>query len=92
MRATPESILSYSPDAIFKKTIVDVVVVVNVGDGKDYALNPVASRIWELVDGERSLAQIAQALSEEFEAPYEQVLEDTLALAGWLDERGLVLF
>jgi hypothetical protein len=90
MPADPKTILSCSSNIISKKTIDNMIVVVNVETGKDYALNVVASEIFELIDGRRSLGQIAEALSLEFNAPYEQVLEDTLSLANWLLERDLV--
>ena len=40
-------------------------------------LNPVATRIWELADGERSIEAIASALCEEFEVEADRALRDT---------------
>ena len=42
-------------------------VLLDVKSGQYYALDPVAGRIWQLCDGTRSVQQIAEVLSEEFD-------------------------
>lgn len=45
-----------------------------------YSLNPVATRIWELADGETSTEAIAEKLCEEFEVDIQTALRDTEAM------------
>jgi hypothetical protein len=41
-----------------------------------YTLNSVAARIWELIDGKRSLGKIKNTLLEEFDVPETKVEKD----------------
>jgi hypothetical protein len=64
---------------IVYRTVADEALLVPVGKsdtalGYIYSLNEVASRVWELLDGSRSLKEVRAALLEEF-----QVDEKTLS-------------
>ncbi len=41
-----------------------------------YVLNPVANRIWELLDGKRTLAEVREQLLEEFEVGPQELEQD----------------
>jgi len=41
-----------------------------------YVLNPVANRIWELLDGQRNVAQVRDQLLEEFEVSPQELEQD----------------
>lgn len=41
-----------------------------------YVLNPVANRIWELLDGRRTLAEVRDQLLEEFEVSPQELEQD----------------
>jgi len=52
------------------------------------AVNETAARIWELLDGERSIATISALLAEELDAPAEQIERDVTGfLQQLLDSR-----
>ena len=53
-------------------------------------LNPVGSRIWDLIDGQRSLEQIAGVIVHEFDVAPEQAAQDVEAFIRDLLDRGLV--
>jgi pyrroloquinoline quinone biosynthesis protein D len=52
-------------------------------------LNPTAARIWELIDGTRSLDGIAATVAQEFGEPPERVLGDVSRFVTLLVEKGL---
>ncbi len=54
-------------------------------------LNPVGSRIWELIDGQRSLAQITDVVVQEFAVAPADAERDVRAFIAILLERGLVM-
>lgn len=55
-------------------------------------LNPVGSRIFELANGQRSLAEIASALTDEYNVDFNEALADVDAFVQQLvDNRVLVL-
>jgi methyltransferase-like protein len=65
-------------------------VLVNVRRDEVMHLNPVAAFLWSLLDGERSLAEVARAVTEEFEVEAATAEADALSFAGELLERGAV--
>jgi coenzyme PQQ biosynthesis protein PqqD len=65
-------------------------VMVLPATGRVHTLNAVGTRFWELVDGERTVAEIAVQMADEFDAPVEQIEQDCRAFAAELSERGLL--
>jgi hypothetical protein len=65
-------------------------VLLDPEDGSYYTLDEVGARIWELADGTRTAAQIAEALDAEFDAPLEEIQADLLELLAELAASGLV--
>ncbi|OGO27715.1 MAG: hypothetical protein A2Z16_07105 [Chloroflexi bacterium RBG_16_54_18] len=64
----------------------------NVGDMEHiYTLNATAARIWELIDGKRSLAEIQQLVVQEFEIDDLQAQADLFDLVESLLEQGALL-
>lgn len=66
--------------------------VILVHRGQMHELNLVAGDIWCLADGTRGAEEIARELSEAYEAPYEDILDDVRTFVaggrarGWLTE------
>lgn len=60
-------------------------------DGAEHDLNPVGSRIFELCDGTRDVAEIARCLVLEFEVEPAVAEADTLAFVEELIERRFLL-
>jgi Coenzyme PQQ synthesis protein D (PqqD) len=52
----------------------------NMDDGNYYSLNEVGSRIWELCDGNHTVAQLVTALQTEYDAPSETLQADVLEM------------
>lgn len=51
-------------------------IIVLADSGEVTVLNPVGTRIWELVDGTRSVREIADAIQAEFEVSQEDAQRD----------------
>jgi hypothetical protein len=68
----------------------DTVILLTPDSGEYFTLNEVGGRIWELADGSRSVAEIAAALGEEYEAPLEEIQADALDVLSELAEQGLI--
>lgn len=65
-------------DGILMQEAQGQTVLLRMEDGSYYALDDVGALIWELCDGERSLAGVVAALCEQFEAPEQTVTADVL--------------
>lgn len=53
-------------------------------------LNPVGSYVWGLLDGKRTVADLARAVSERFQVPVERALADVAGFLSVLRGRQLV--
>ena len=68
-------------ESVVSRKIADEVILVpirkNVGDLESiYTLDEVGARIWELIDGIRSLADIKEILLSEFDVAEERLISD----------------
>src|SRR5438093_1260746 len=84
------AVLQKNPSFVSRK-IVDEVILVPVSHKVGeidclYALNEVGARIWDLIDGDRSLKELRDAIIAEFEVSETEAEQDCAAL---LEERGL---
>jgi hypothetical protein len=53
-----------------------------------FVLNTVAGRIWELIDGQRQVRDIADQIAAEFEVSPQEAAKDLVELLGQLQEIG----
>jgi hypothetical protein len=53
-------------------------------------LNPVGSRVWELIDGQRSVEEIVGLVVQEFDVALQEAAGDVQAFVQELLDRGLV--
>ncbi len=58
------------------RVIDNEAVLVLSQSGEVQVLNEVGARIWELTDGTRTVAQVAQAIADEFDVSAEQAQAD----------------
>ncbi len=65
-------------------------VLLDIDSGEYFSLNEVGSRVWELCDGTRSLASIAEAICAQYEVQPSTALSDASELLESLAGAGLV--
>lgn len=82
------------PDVVIRRVGEESVIVPvrnRVGDlDSVFTLNPVASRIWELLDGQRPVDAVVDAVCEEYEVSREAALSDVQELMRALEEAHLI--
>ncbi len=86
---TLDSVVVVSPEQVSSK-LGDEVVILNLRNGVYYGLDPIGTRIWELIQEPRSVRQVCQVLLEEYDVSFEQCAEDVLALMRDLQTQGLI--
>jgi hypothetical protein len=90
----PESLTEAERPTRAKLTTTEVLdgeAVVHVeGTHSLHVLNPIASLIWENLDGGVSVGELSAMLSETFGAPYDVVLADVLTTVESFAARGLL--
>ena len=86
----------YAKDTtLITQQVIDEFLLVPAGEqhmtlGSLYLLNEVAGTIWNLIDGERCVGDIARQLAEVFEVAPEQAEHDVAAFLTHLERMGVV--
>lgn len=86
-----------SPDTIISR-IMEVVaaemdgetVMISIESGKYYGMDIIGSRIWELLETPKSVADVVRILGEEYEIKQQQCEADVLDFLKYLQKEGLV--
>lgn len=86
---TFDSVLQRSEDVLYQE-VGGEAVLLDLASEQYFGLDPVGTRIWNLVDGESKLDRIHATLAEEYDAEPARIGEDLLALAQSLAQAGLV--
>jgi hypothetical protein len=76
---------------VITQQVSDETVLFNMETGHYYSLNELGSRVWELLDGIRTLPEITEILASEYEAPSSVILADVQDLVGSLLGKRLVV-
>jgi hypothetical protein len=82
------SVLERHPDVAWQR-VQGEVVLLHCRSRRLLGLNPTAARTWDLLDGRRTLDEIASTIAREFGAPPDAVTADVMTFAGALAEREL---
>jgi hypothetical protein len=72
------------------RKIEDTVFVMNPDTSELHSFNEVGCRMWELADGSRTVAAIAEAIVEEFAVDAQTAQTDALEFLGELNSKDLV--
>lgn len=65
-------------------------VLLDLDTGRYFTLNPTGRRIFELLDGEQTLAEVLELLLQEFDATRAKLEGDLLELVAELGREGLI--
>lgn len=85
----PRSILCKNPNVVGHLVDHEFVLIL-LDKNQVKVLNEVGSRVWELLNGERSVEIIASVLVEEFEVDIRQSLDDVLVFLEELKQKEIV--
>ena len=83
------TVLSRSPDAA-SRTYDGQATIVLPSRAEVKVLNEVGSRVWESIDGRRTLGEILESVLRDYDVPREQAEADVLEFVGALREQGMV--
>ena len=78
-----------SPDVLYRD-LEGQAVILDLSSGLYFGLNEVGTRIWTLIGEGRTVADIAQILSHEYEADASSIERDVRELADALLSRNLI--
>jgi hypothetical protein len=75
---------------VMARQLGEETVILDLESGTYFGLDPVGARIWQLMKEGKSLAEICEAMLEEYEVSREELERDALALAQDLEARSLI--
>jgi hypothetical protein len=84
-----ETILSKTPDAAYRIYDGEATIVLP-SKAEVTVLNPVASLVWDAIDGRRTLAEILESVLRDYDVPREQAMRDLIEFVNTLREQGMV--
>lgn len=65
-------------------------VILHVGSGTYFGLNPLGAEVWNMIQNQRTVSEICDLLTEEYDVSREQCETEVMALLQRLSEEGLV--
>jgi hypothetical protein len=83
-----ETRLNHTPEATFQE-VAGEAILIHLHTGVYYSLNEVGTSFWNLLDGQRTIADCAGLIAAEYSAPGDVVLADLLELSTDLVKEGL---
>jgi|SRR5687767_2196970 hypothetical protein len=78
-------------DRQLSTTLAEEVIILGLDDSMYYGLSGAGARIWELLQTPRTIGEIAQTITEEFDADRARVEADLDPLLADLASRGLIV-
>ena len=76
---------------VMARKVGDETVMLDLANGTYFGLDPVGTRIWELMGEGMTLAEICDVMMNEFEVSRDVIERDVARLADELAERGLIV-
>ena len=86
-----QSRVQRASDGILWRSVGSETVLVDPDSGDSFVLNRVGATVWELVDGKRTIADIASAVCDVYDVAPEIAQQGIVEWAEWLVGRGLVV-
>lgn len=90
MQATDQIQKIRTADSVRETINQDGAVLLDIKQGLCFSMNPVGSKIWEMLKKEHSLDEIARALEVEFQVPRSQIDADIVTFIAELRKRNLI--
>ena len=90
MSVLPGAIVRRNAGIIFTD-LDDIVVMMDTGAGRYYELDPIGTRIWALLEAERSVDEVCEVLLREYDVTSEVCRRDVLAFLERAGELGIVV-
>jgi coenzyme PQQ biosynthesis protein PqqD len=87
--AVKDRVFTPNPKLAWRE-LEDTIVIISPEDGQVHELNETAGFLWKQMDGQRTVAQLAFLLAEEYDVAREAAQADVAALLAQLQLKGLL--
>ena len=77
------------PDHVMSRQVGDETVILDLGSGTYFGLDPVGARVWQLLGGGTTVQQVVTTLLGEYDVAEDRLRQDVTDLINELVSRGL---
>ncbi len=91
-RLSLDTLLTKDHDTIIERVVAGEALVIHLSSGDYYSLDSVGTRIWENIDGTRTVRDLTELIVEEYDVDGDQVVADVLRLVEQLADEGLLVW
>ncbi len=78
-------------DTVHARSFDDEIIVLDLGAGAYFSLDPIGSRAWDGFAAGRCAEEVAADVASEYDVEFDRALHDLLQLADELVSRGLLV-
>ena len=78
------------PTQVMARQVGDETVILDLGSGTYFGLDPVGARIWQLIGEGKTLGEICDTMLDEYDVTREALERDVVELAAKLLEQKLI--
>ena len=78
------------PAQVMARDVGGEMVILNLESGIYFGLDPVGARIWQFIGGDKTLAEVCDAMLAEYDVSREDIERDVLSLAEALRSQQLI--
>jgi hypothetical protein len=76
---------------VIDRVVDEEALLIHLQSGTYFSLNQVGTRVWEIMDGSKTVAELAAVIASEYEVSQEQAQTDVSNLVNELVEEKLVI-
>jgi hypothetical protein len=78
-------------DQVIERVVEGEALLIHLSSGDYFSLDNVGTRVWENIDGTRTIQDLAELILMEYDVDRDQVVADVLRLAEQLADEGLLI-
>ncbi len=78
------------PQEVLARKVGGETVMLDLASGTYFGLDPIGTRIWELFGQGKTLAEVCDVMTSEYEVSHDDIKRDVLSLVEELSNRGLI--
>ena len=78
-------------DQVIERVVEGEALLIHLSSGDYFSLDNVGTRVWENIDGTRTIQDLAELILMEYDVDRNQVVADVLRLAEKLADEGLLI-
>ena len=90
-RLSLDTVIAKNRDLVIDRVVDSEALLIHLSSGDYFSLDSVGTRIWESIDGSRTVQDLADLIFEEYNVDRDQAVTDVVQLVKTLADEGLIV-